>query len=68
MGPGNRKECAKRLGEVPGTYVLSDSDISLPEKNALSYMAVPPMTAASMIPFSFMLSGFRATGEFVRCS
>ena len=48
--------------------MLSDRDISLPEKNALSYMAVPPMTAASMIPFSFMLSGFRATGEFVRCS
>ena len=31
-------------------------------------MAVPPITAASMIPLSFMLSGFSATGEFVRCS
>jgi hypothetical protein len=41
---------------------------NLPEKNAFSYMAVPPMTAASIIPFNFMLSGLRATGELLKCS
>jgi hypothetical protein len=48
--------------------VKNYSQTDLPEKKALSYMAVPPITAASMIPFNFMLNGFRATGEFVRCS